>query len=299
LRATGQVRPLGKRLIVSSPRFRAKLIRQLIATLFQYILLIAIGLLFIWPFAWMASSSLKASSEVFTIPIQWLPSVPKWENYAEVLREMPFGRFILNSLLVATLTTVGQLGTCSLSAYGFSRLRFPGRDVIFMVLLSTMMIPYEATLIPIYLIMFKIGLIDKLAALWLPSFFGGAFGTFLLRQFFMTVPTDLEDAARIDGCNRFDIYRRIFLPLSKPALATLGVFVFMGSWNDLLGPVVFLNHIQNFTLSIGLTAFQGYYVTEWHLLMAASMISVVPILVIYAFTQRYFVEGITLTGIKG
>lgn len=171
--------------------------------------------------------------------------------------------------------------------------------MLFFILLSTLMLPYEATLIPVYLIMRELGLINTHLALYLPSFFGGAYGTFLLRQFFMSLPHELEDAAMIDGCNRWTIFLYVFLPLSRPALMTLAVFVFMGSWNNLLGPVVFLNSESQLTLSVGLTYFQGYYGSQWNLLMAGALLSIIPILALYMFGQRYFIEGIALTGIKG
>jgi multiple sugar transport system permease protein len=215
------------------------------------------------------------------------------------MQQLPFGLFILNSIKVSSLCTFGQLLSCSLAAYAFARMRFRGRDVIFSMLLATMMIPYAVRMIPVFLIMQSVGWLDTHWALVVPSYLGGAFGTFLLRQFFLTIPTELEDAARIDGCGHFGIYRRIVLPLSRPALASLAVFVFIYHWNDLLSPVLYLSSRPKMTISVGLALFQSLRTTQWHLLMAGATISVIPVLLVYVFSQRYFVRGIALTGLKG
>ena len=264
-----------------------------------YFLLMSIACVFVGPFFWMVSSSLKSEPEIFIIPIRWLPEKLVWRNYVDVVTRLPFGLFVFNSFKLALLSTLGTLLSCSLAAYAFARLQFLGSHVLFMILLATMMIPGEVTLIPVFLIMKGLGLLNTHEALYLPSFFGGAYGTFLLRQFFLTLPSELDDAALIDGCGRFGIYLRIYLPLSKPALATLAVFRFMGAWNDLLGPVIYLNETEKFTLAVGLTYFRGYYSTDWALLMAACVIAVIPIIVIYVLAQKYFVQGIALTGLKG
>lgn len=251
------------------------------------------------PFIWMFLSSLKTDMEIFVFPPRLLPETVHWENYLAVMESMPFGWFIFNSFKIAFLAMIGQLLSCSLAAYAFARIKFPGRETVFVIWLACLMIPYQVNLIPQYVLFRSFGWLDTHLPLIVPSFFGGVFGTFLLRQFFLTLPSELEDAARIDGCSRFGIYWRIFLPLSKPALATLGVFVFMSNWNNLLGPVVYLSSYEKMTLTVGLAFFRGQYTTEWALLMAGAVISVIPIMVIYAAAQQYFVQGVVMSGIKG
>jgi multiple sugar transport system permease protein len=251
------------------------------------------------PFVWMFLSSLKTDPEIFVFPPRWLPETVHWSNYRAVMESMPFGWFIFNSFKISSLNMLGQLLSCSLAAYAFARIRFPGRETVFLMWLACLMIPGQVTLIPQYVLFRSFGWLDTHYPLIVPSYFGGAFGTFLLRQFFLTIPSELEDAARIDGCSRFGIYWRIFLPLAKPALATLGVFVFMSNWNNLLGPVVYLNSYEKMTLTVGLAFFRGQYTTQWALLMAGAVISVIPILLIYATAQQYFVRGVVLSGIKG
>jgi multiple sugar transport system permease protein len=251
------------------------------------------------PFVWMVLSSLKTDVEIFVFPPRWLPETPQWSNYVAVTQAMPFGWFIFNSFKIAFLGVVGQLLSCSLAAYAFARIKFPGRESVFLVWLACLMIPYQVTIIPQYLLFRSFGMLDTHYPLFLPSFFGGAFGTFLLRQFFLSIPSELEDAARIDGSGRFSIDWRIFLPLAKPALATLGVFVFMGQWNNLLGPVIYLSTYEKMTLTVGLAFFRGQYTTQWALLMAGAVISVIPIMTLYAVAQQYFVRGVVLSGLKG
>jgi multiple sugar transport system permease protein len=265
----------------------------------SHLLLLAGCAVMALPFVWMFLSSLKTEPEIFVFPPRWLPRSPQWSNYLAVMEAMPFGWFIYNSFKISVLGVIGQLLSCSLAAFAFARIRFPGRETVFMIWLACLMIPYQVTLIPQYLLFRNFGWLDTHYPLFIPHFFGGAFGTFLLRQFFMTIPSELEDAATIDGCSRFGIYRRIFLPLSKPALATLGVFIFMAQWNNLLGPVIYLNTYEKLTLTVGLAFFRGQYTTQWALLMAGAVISVVPIMVIYAVAQQYFVRGVVLSGLKG
>jgi multiple sugar transport system permease protein len=252
-----------------------------------------------FPFIWMVLSSLKTEPEIFIFPPRWLPAAPQWSNYIRVMEAMPFGWFIYNSFKISILGVIGQLLSCSLAAYAFARIRFPGREAVFMVWLACLMIPYQVTLIPQYLLFRNFGWLDTHYPLFLPHFFGGVFGTFLLRQFFLTIPNELEDAAVIDGSSRFGIYWRIFLPLAKPALATLAVFIFMSQWNNLLGPVVYLNTYEKMTLTVGLAFFRGQYTTQWALLMAGAVISVIPIIILYAVAQQYFVRGVVLSGLKG
>jgi multiple sugar transport system permease protein len=262
--------------------------------------ILALGALtMIVPFVWMISSSLKAEGDIFIYPPQWIPVPVHWENYSDLLNNMPFALFTFNSFKVSSLAAIGQLLSCSLAAYAFARLKFPGREIVFFILLAALMIPGEVTLIPVYLIMRYLGWLNTHLPLTVPYFFGGSFGTFLLRQFFLTIPTELEDAALIDGAGRFTIYWRIFLPLAKPALATLGLFIFMAQWNNLLAPVIYLNDQDKMTLTVGLAYTQGEFTTQWNLLMAGAVISILPILILYAFAQKYFVQGVVLSGLKG
>jgi multiple sugar transport system permease protein len=264
-----------------------------------HVLLFTGALLMALPFIWMLLTSLKSTAEIFVYPPVWFPAAPRWSNYTDVLRSMPFGRFFWNSLSIATLSVIGQLASCSLAAYAFARIPFVGRESLFALVLATLMVPGVVTLIPVFLLMREVGWINTHYPLIVPNFLGSAFGIFLLRQFFLSIPTELEDAARIDGASRFGIYRYIFLPLSKPALATLAVFVFMAQWNDLLHPIIYLVDYDKMTLTVGLAFFRGQYTTNWPLLMAGATMSVLPIVLLYLGAQRYFVEGAVMSGLKG
>lgn len=250
------------------------------------------------PLAWMISTSLKQPGQIFVYPPQWLPQPVMWENYAKTVSVMPFGRYYWNSTVVATAVTVLQLLTSSLAAFAFARLRFRGRDLLFLLYLATMMIPFPVTMIPNFIIIRLLGWIDSYQALILPPAFS-AFSTFLLRQYFMSLPFDLDDAARVDGASSFRIWAQIALPLSGPVLATLAIFTFLGQWNNFLWPLIVTNSDKMLTLPVALAAFQGQYRVEWHLLMAGSVISLLPILVIYLIGQKWFVRGITLSGMGG
>lgn len=222
----------------------------------------------------------------------------RFRNYWDAWKAVPFPRFYINSIIVAVCVTAGQVLTSSLAAYAFARLEFPGRDKIFLAYLGTMMIPGQVTMIPVFILLKRLGWIDTYQALILPGLFS-AYGTFLLRQFFLTIPKDLEDAAVIDGCSKLRIWWTIIVPLSKSALATLTTFTFMAAWNDFMWPLIVTNSMHMKTLPVGLASFQGQYTTEWTLLMAASMIVLLPVLVLYVFNQRFFTEGIVLSGLKG
>lgn len=276
-----------------------KLLQLGIKQTLTYLLLILLMIIMGLPFLWMFSSSLKSEGYIFIYPPQWIPDPIQWQNYIDLTKKMPFVQFFYNSAKIAFLATAGQLLTCSLAAYAFARLQFWGRDTLFTILLATLMVPFQVTMIPVFITMHRINLLDTHFALWGPAFLGGAYGTFLLRQFFLTLPPELEDAARVDGCGRFGIWWRIFLPLSKPALATLGIFVFMNNWNDLLGPVLYLSTKAKMTLTIGLAMlFHQWGATPWNLVMAGSVVTVLPILILYALGQKYFVQGIVTTGLK-
>ena len=265
----------------------------------RYLALTAVAALMVGPFLWMMTTSMQGQADIFRTPPRWLPERINFRNYETIMQVLPIGRMLLNSFTIAVSATIGQLCSCALAAYAFARMKFRGSGALYFILLATMMIPPQVTMIPVFLIMKFMGWIDTLYALIVPAFFGGAFGTFLLRQFFATIPVDLEDAARIDGCGRFRIFWRIILPLSKPALASLALFTFMTYWNDLLGPVIYLSSVNKATLTVGLANLQsGVMTTRYDLLMAGSVLSVLPILVLLVFGQRWFVRGITMTGLK-
>jgi multiple sugar transport system permease protein len=250
------------------------------------------------PFLWMISTSLKANAEVFVYPPVWLPSKPLWSNYTHVLELIPFGRYLLNTTLVATTVTVLEVLTSSLAAFAFARVDFPGRDRLFLIYLATLMIPGQVTIIPNFLVVSFLGWNNTYLALIIPAAFS-AFGTFLLRQFFLSIPAELEQAARIDGCGYFGIYRHIILPLSGPALATLTIFVFMAQWNSFLWPLIVTNSENLRTLTVGLSYFRDEAASQFNYLMAGTVMNVIPILAVYVTLQRYFVRGIALTGITG
>ena len=264
-----------------------------------YALVACGGALMIIPFLWMLSTSLKTTAQSMAFPPEWWPRPFVWENYTGIYEYMPFFTFLFNSIKITFFVLVGQLLTCSLAGYAFAKLRFPGRRPLFLLLLSTMMIPSQVTLIPVFIIMKYLGWINTHYALIVPAFFGSVFGTFLLRQFFLGLPNDLEDAARIDGCSPFGIYWRIMLPLAKPSLATLGIFTFMGTWNDFMRPLIYLSDMDKMTLPVGLALLSNHQDIRIPLIMAGAMLSLLPILVLYIFGQKYFVRGIALTGIKG
>ena len=268
-------------------------------TIGRYALLTAVAFLMVGPFLWMVSTSMKDQEAIFRHPPAWLPDAFSLKNYRAIMDVLPLGRMLLNSVTIALFATIGQLASCVLAAYAFARMRFRGSATLYVALLATMMVPAQVTMIPVFLIMKSFGLIDTLYALIIPAFFGGAFGTFLLRQFFTTIPRDLEDAARLDGCGRFRILWSVFLPLSKPALVALALFTFMTYWNDLLGPVIYLSSVEKATLTIGLASLQsGAMSARYDLLMAGSVLSVLPILLLLILGQKWFVRGVTLTGLK-
>lgn len=287
---------------------------EIIGDVISYILLFLGAITMIIPFIWMVLTSLQDVGVFLrggSSLINLLPNPIAWWNYIDVWKKIPFARFFINSIFVAIVVTIGQVFTSSLAAYSFSRLRFPGRDKLFFAYIATMMIPGAITIIPLFVLLsgyIKLTLfgysfellkwMDTYKALTIPAMFS-AYGTFMLRQFFMSLPSDLEDAAKIDGCSYFGIYWRIVLPLSKPALATLTTFTFMGSWGSFMWPLIMINSAEKFTLPVGLAYFQGSYGTEWGLLMAGSVVVTLPIIIIFVFNQRFFVEGIKLTGIKG
>jgi multiple sugar transport system permease protein len=265
-----------------------------------WFLLCAGAILMTLPFLWMVSTSLKVESQIWLFPPQWIPNPVRWQNYIEALTILPFGRYALNTMLITVLTTVGVVLSASLCAYGFARMQFPGRDLVFMIVLSAIMIPYAVLLIPQYIMFRSFGWLDTYLPLWVPPWFGGGvFNIFLLRQFFRTIPTELSDAARIDGSSELGIYWRVIMPLAGPALATVGIFTVLNTWNDFLAPLVYISSQDKFTLALGLAQFRGLMSTQWHYLMAASTTVIVPTLILFVLAQRYFIQGIALTGLKG
>lgn len=250
------------------------------------------------PFLWMLSTSLKTEMQAYVFPPVWIPSPVAWANYPDTWNALPFSRFFLNSGLVALVVTAGQLLTCSLGAFAFARLRFPAREQLFVLYLATLMIPFQVIMIPLFVLVSRLQWIDSYWGLTVPLIFS-PYGTFLLRQFFKTIPLELEDASKIDGCTYWRIYWNVMMPLSKPALATLGIFVFMWSWNNFLWPLLIVNSLEMKTLPLGLAYFLGQYTIYWNLLMVGATISLLPVLIVFFFAQRFFIEGITLTGLKG
>jgi multiple sugar transport system permease protein len=269
-----------------------------IAHLALHGLLLAGSVLMLLPFAWMLSTSLKEPAEIFTYPPIWIPSRLAWQNYTKAISAMPFGRFYLNSLVVAVSVTFLQLFTSSLAAFAFARLRFWGRNGLFLLYLATLMIPFQVTMIPNFILVRYLGWYDSYQALILPPAFS-ALSTFLMRQYFLSIPLDLDEAARVDGASSWRIWWQIVLPLSGPVIAALAIFLFLGSWNDFLWPLVVTNSLEMRTLPVGLSTFQGQYNVQWHLLMAGSVIALIPVFTVYVIGQNWFVQGITLSGMGG
>ena len=278
------------------PGSRAAIVQQVVG-----LLMVAAGaVVFVLPFLWMLSTSLKALDQLYASPPEWIPNPIRWQNYVEATRSFPFWRYSFNTLFIAITATVGKLLSGSLTAYAFARLRWPGRDVLFMVVLATIMLPSMVTLVPTYMLFNKLRWINTYLPLIVPFFFVSTpYSIFLTRQYFLTIPTELSEAARIDGASEFRIYWQIIMPLSKPVFAALAVLSFVRHWNELLEPLIYLNRQDMLTLSLGLLTFRSEAGTAYHLLMAASILALIPILVLFFFTQRFFIEGITLTGIKG
>ena len=275
-----------------------------------YAVLVAGGLLMMIPFFWMFLTSLKTRAEVFSAAPLSLPSGPHWDNYATMWNafgDVTFGNFFLNSVKLASLNTIGQVIACSMAAYAFAVIPFRGRGVIFGVLLATLIIPFQVVLVPNFILWRNLphpasesgNFIGTQEPLWVGAFLGGAFGIFLLRQFFLAIPVELADAARIDGANHWQIFRRVYLPLARPAIATLAIFEFMWSWNDLINPLIYLRHIDQYTTTVGLAFFEGQFVGKWPEMMAGAMVSLLPMIILFVIAQKYFVRGIALTGLKG
>ncbi|MCB0187693.1 MAG: carbohydrate ABC transporter permease [Caldilineaceae bacterium] len=257
------------------------------------------GLFFVIPLIFMVSTSLMATRQIAQFPPQLIPDPVIWLNYPDVFLYAPMHRYFFNTMIIVIPAIIGAVLTSSLAAYAFARLRAPGKNVIFMILLSTMMLPSAVTLVPTYILFAKLGWVGGFKPLVVPALTGSAFFVFLMRQFFLTIPRELEDAALMDGCSRFRIYFSIILPLAKPVLATVTIFAFMGSWNEFFRPLIYLGNQDQYTLSLGLRVFVEAHRAEWGMMMAASTMMVMPVILIFFLAQQHFVQGITLTGIKG
>ncbi|TDE94334.1 carbohydrate ABC transporter permease [Occultella glacieicola] len=255
------------------------------------------------PFVWLVRSALMTDAQIFINPPQWIPNPVAWENFPDALTAQPFVRYFLNTMIIEVLVVTGTVLTCSLTAFSFARLRWRGRNLVFGLLLTGVMLPYAVTLIPTFVGWAALGALDTFIPLTLPAWFagagGGVFNIFLIRQFFLTIPYEMDEAAYIDGANPWQVFTRIVMPLSKPVIVVVTIFTFIGVWNDFLGPLLYLTDSDNFTLALGLATFQSTYTAQWGLLMAASLVVILPIVLLFFVLQRYFVEGVTLTGIKG
>lgn len=276
-------------------RTRRRAVRLATDTFF-YALMTALAVLFLAPLAWMITASLRPENKVLALPPAFVPRDFQWQNYQEVWDVIP--QYLFNSVKLAAINVVGVTFVASLAAYAFARLQFRGRDLAFSILLSTLMVPGIVTLIPLYIIYKEIGWVDTHFPLWVPRVLHSVFAVFLLRQFFKQIPQDLEDAARLDGASTFEIYWRIMLPQVTPALTAVGIFTFLDSWNDLFGPLIFLNSADLQTLPVALKLFQGEFFAQVSVLMAGATISIIPVVIIFLFAQRFFLRGIVMTGFK-
>jgi ABC-type glycerol-3-phosphate transport system permease component len=275
--------------------------RFMLGRIFTWLVLVAGACVMVLPFLWMISSSLKAEQAVFQYPPRVIPDPVMWGNYIEALVYKPFGIYVRNTIFLVAVNMFGVLLAASFCAYGFARIQFPGRDVWFIIVLATMMMPYYVLMVPLFVMFTRLGWIDTYLPLTIPHFFGGGgFNIFLMRQFFRSIPAELTDAARIDGCNEFQIYWSIMMPLAKPALVSIAILIFLSTWNDFVGPLLYLKTPDLYTVSLGLAGFRGVMRSRWDLLMAAATAMTVPVVALFFAAQRYFFEsgGITLTGLK-
>jgi multiple sugar transport system permease protein len=272
-----------------------KIIRKVLVQL----CLAGISLVFIFPFIWLISTSLKAFTEASSLSLQLIPKHIKWDNYVEIFQKAPFARYMLNTIFLAVVSVFGQVLTCSLVAYSLTHIEWVGKKILFPIIMATMLLPYQVTLIPVYMIYFKLKMVGTYWPLIIPAFVAAPIYVFLIRQFFLTLPTSIIQAARIDGASHFRIYSTIVVPLSKPVFTAVAVFTFLNTWSDFMGPLIYLNKSELYTISIGLKSYIGEHYTEWNLVMAASAVATIPIIIVYFFAQKQFIEGITMTGIKG
>ena len=280
--------------MLQSAKFRRRAGRMLL-----HLVMIALGITFLMPLAWVASTSLKLPGQVFITPIEWIPQNPRWTNFLEVFQRLPFEKFIFNSVYVTTLGTVGAVISSVVVAFGLARIRWRGRNIVFAVLLATMMLPGTVTIVPTFIMFKQVSWVGTFYPLWVPAWFGGAFYIFLIRQYMMTLPIELDEAAKMDGASNFRILWQIIAPLCGPAIASVAIFSFLAHYNDFMGPLIYISDNTMYTLPLGLLWFQGRFGNYWHLVMAASMISITPIILLFFIAQRYFVQGIQFTGLSG
>lgn len=273
--------------------------RKRVSAIVTYIILGLASILFLIPFFWMLTTSLKQTKEVWLYPVQWFPEKLMWENYARALTVVPFGRYFLNSFIITALRIVGQVVSCSIAGFSFARLRFPGKKFLFSLMLSTMMLPGIVVQIPTFVYFSKLKWVNTWYPLIIPMLFATPFNTFLMRQSYMMLPRELDEAAKLDGCSTWQTFLHVLLPLTVPTITAVVVFEFMNGWNDYMGPLLYLQDNDLYTVSLGLSFFQGKYKTEWQLLMAASTVAMIPSLILYAVAQKYIIGGIAFTGIKG
>jgi len=287
--------------MAKSARYRSRKVTRAVTHGILHVVLIAFSLVFVFPFLWMLFTALKTPAELLRGIQQFLPEVPQWSNFITAVEAIPFFMYLKNSLIVVVLVVTGTVFSATTAAYAFAKLRWKGRDKWFVVMLATMMLPIQVILIPTYIMYAKIGWLGTRLPLVVPAFFGGgaAFYIFLLRQFFKGIPKELSESAVIDGANHWQIFVKIMLPLSKPAVVTVALFTFMGAWNDYFGPLIFLSNPEHWTLALGLRAFQTQYGGQYNLMMAASILIMLPTLIMFFFAQKTFIEGIKFTGIKG
>lgn len=267
--------------------------------IFIHILLIVASIAFLFPFYWMLSTSLKLPTQIFIWPPAWIPKPIAWKNYMDAVEYIPFFTYLKNTLFITVMSTLGVILSCPLVAYSFAKLRWTGRNVFFVITIGVMMIPSQVTMIPLFLLFEKLGWVGTPLPLIVPTFFGVPFYIFLLRQFFLGLPNELLDSARIDGASEFRIYWQIMLPLARPAILAVALFQFMAAWTDFLGPLLYLTEPESYTLSLGLQQFQSQKGTEWGLMMAISTLMTLPVIVLFFLMQKSFIQGITFTGIKG
>ena len=287
------------RVTVARPWLLRKQTMSAIKSILIHASLLPAAFIFLLPFLWMLSTSLKTDEQLFLYPPIWIPMPLDWANFPDAVTYIPFFLYLRNTVLIAVLSTIGVLISCSLVAYSLARIPWPGRNILFIATIATLMIPFQVTLIPLFLVFNALDWVGDFRPLVVPHFFGGGLYIFLLRQFFMSIPMELSEAARIDGASEFRIYWSVILPLAKPALATVAIFEFIARWRDYLGPLIYLNRQELYTLSLGLHQYSSQYGREWDLLMAASVLITLPIIILFFSLQKIFVQGIALTGIKG
>jgi multiple sugar transport system permease protein len=294
-----EIERVSTRVVGSSRWLTRKRVRGVVRHVLTHIVLLPAAFVFLLPFLWMVSTSLKTDAQLYAYPPIWIPNPIKWANYSATVVYIPFFLYLKNTLVIAVSSTIGAVISCSLVAYSLSRINWPGRQILLILTIATLMLPFQVTLVPLFIVFKKLGWVGDFRPLILPAFFGNAYYIFLLRQFFMTIPMELSDAARIDGADERRIFWSIILPLVKPALATVVIFEFIRQWRDFLYPVIYLTDQNLYTLSLGLQQYSSEHGREWGLLMAASVLITLPIVLLFFFTQKTFVQGITLTGIKG